>query len=461
MKTWLTIALGFALLACGTTNQEKQVAKREATALIGLGALCDDINAGVQRAARRMTLATEHGEIRRNLILWQLHTMQNCRRTLQLPDPRWAFLDLWTMTYQQKLYVEGEPRFAKKIPAAEAEEMKSIASEALDKLLEKIGVTARRVLTPSQFEQVREAARLWAEQNPIEGDTILARPSPSEDPSGAFQAILGVPAGVFSFGGGVKETAMAVEDVAIAAHHAVGAVEALPQTVRWQTELLLYALDEDPTMRRLFRDADQASDALESVAATVEKLPDHVRQTIRDVEATQPEFRKTIAEGRGVVEQANLAVERVGRNLDKLQETLAAVKPVSANTKDAGQAWERAFEQLNLLANPPVDPNAPPKPDAPPFDIKDAAKTAEWATKAAGEVKETVVELRQIVEGEGIDQRLAQIDTTTQSALDRTVARAEDLIDRLMSRAIIVIVVFFVALLGYRFAAVLVPRREE
>jgi hypothetical protein len=137
------------------------------------------------------------------------------------------------------------------------------------------------------------------------------------------------------------------------------------------------------------------------------------------------------------------------------------VKPVSANTKDAGQAWERAFEQLNLLANPPVDPNAPPKPDAPPFDIKDAAKTAEWATKAAGEVKETVVELRQIVEGEGIDQRLAQIDTTTQSALDRTVARAEDLIDRLMSRAIIVIVVFFVALLGYRFAAVLVPRREE
>ena len=60
-----------------------------------------------------------------------------------------------------------------------------------------------------------------------------------------------------------------------------------------------------------------------------------------------------------------------------------------------------------------------------------------------------------------LDQRLSEIDTTTQSALDRTVASAEDLIDRIMSRAIIVIVVFFVALLGYRFAAVLVPRREE
>jgi ABC-type transporter Mla subunit MlaD len=254
---------------------------------------------------------------------------------------------------------------------------------------------------------------------------------------------------------------MAVEDVAIAAHHAVGAVEALPQTVRWQTELLLYALDEDPTMRQLFRDADQASDALETVADTVEKLPDHVRQTIRDVEATQPEFRKTLAEGHGIVEQARLTVEQAGQNLDKLQETMASIEPVTANTKEAGHAWEGAFTQLNLLANPPKDPNAPPKPDAPPFDIKEAARTAEWATKAAGEVKETVVELRQIVEGEGLDQRLAQIDTTTQSALDRTVASAGDLIDRITWRAVLVIVVFFVALLGYRFAAAFVPRREE
>jgi hypothetical protein len=461
MKTWLTIALGFALLACSSTKQEKKTAKREATAVIGLGALCDDINAGVQRAARKMALATKNTEIRRNLILWQLHTMQSCRRALQLPDPRWAFLDLWTMEYQTKLYVEGTPGYAKEVTAAELEEMQSIASEALETLLANIAATARRVLTPDQFEQVSEAARVWSEQNPIVGDTILARPSPSEDPSGAFQAILGVPAGVFSFGGGVKETALAVEDVAVAAHHAVGAVESLPQTVRWQIELLLYALDEDPTMKGLFQDADEASDALVAVANTVEKLPEHVRQTIRDVEATQPEFRKTLAEGRGVVEQANLTVQQVGQNLDKLQETLASVEPVTANAKEAGQAWQGAFEQLNLLANPPEDPNAPPEPDAPPFDIKDAARTAEWATKAAGEFKETVVEVRQIIEGKGLDERLAQIDTTTQSALDRTVASAGDVLDGLTWRAVLVIVVFFVALLGYRFAAAYVPRREE
>lgn len=455
MKTWLTITLGCALLACATTRQEEKAIKREQTAFIGLSSLCDDINAGVQKAAREISLETKDREVRRKMILWQLHTMQSCRRALQLPDPRWAFLDLWTLMYQTKLYVEKGP--AKEMLGPQA----PIAAKAAGQLVAKIEATARSVLTAQQLKQATEAAHQWAEENPIEGDTISARPSLRQDKTGAFEAIMAVPAGVFSFGGGVKETAQAVEDVAIVAHHAVGAVEALPQTVRWQTELLLYTLDENPTLQGLIEDADKASDAVVRVADTVEKLPSRIEETIHGIEAAQPEFRKTLAEGRAVVEAAGTTVDRAGRNIDKLAETFPSVERTTANAKDAGQAWEGAFAQLNLLVHPPRDPNEPPKPPAPPFDIKDAARTAEWATKAAGEVKETVLELRKIVEGQGLDERLAQVDATTQSALDKAVARAEDLIDRITSRAIIVIVVFFVALLGYRFAAVLVPRREE
>jgi hypothetical protein len=454
MKTWLVIALGSGLLACATTKREEKAAKREEAVVIGLASLCDDINAGVQGAAREISLRTDDRELRRKMIVWQLRTMQACRRALQLPDPRWAFLDLWTLTYQTKLFVEegaGQKLLGPLAP---------IAIEALEEVLGRIKASAEAVLPSNRLSQITEAARLWAERNPIEDDTISARPSPSRDTTGVFDAILGVPAGVFSFGGGVKETAQAVEDVARVANHAVGAVEALPQTVRWQSELFLFTLAEDQTVRGLVKNADDASDAVVRVANTVEKLPNRVKETIRDVEAVQPEFRKTLAEGRGVVELAQATVERAGENIDKLQETFPSVERTSANAKEAGQAWEGAFAQLNLLVHPPKDPNEPPRPPAPPFDIKEAARTAEWATKAAGEVKETVIELRRIVEGQGLDERLAQVDSTTQTALDRTVARAEDLIDRLTWRAMIVIVVFFVALLGYRFAAVLVPRRE-
>ena len=51
-----------------------------------------------------------------------------------------------------------------------------------------------------------------------------------------------------------------------------------------------------------------ASDAVVRVADTAEKLPDRVKETIKDLEAVQPEFRKTLAEGRGIVELADLVV---------------------------------------------------------------------------------------------------------------------------------------------------------
>lgn len=455
MKTWLTIALGLALLACGTTKREKKEAKRKETVVIGLSSLCDEINAGVQGAARKISLQTDDRELRRKMILWQLRTMQACRRALQLPDPRWAFLDLWTLAYQTKLFAEkgaGQELLGPQAP---------IAIEALETVLGKIKASAESVLPPNRLSEIAEAARLWAERNPILDDTVSARPSPSRDTSGAFAAILGVPAGVFSFGGGVKETAQAVEDVARVANHAVGAVESLPQTVRWETELFLFTLAEDETIRELVGDADRASDAVVRVADTVEKLPDRVRQTIRDVEATQPEFRKTLAEGRDIVELAQATVDRAGLNIDKLHETFPSVERTSANAKDAGQAWEGAFAQLNLLVHPPRDPNEPPKPPAPPFDIKEAARTAEWATKAAGEVKEAVVEVRQIVEGRGFDERLEKIDATTQSTLDRTLAGAGDLVDRIAWRAVLVILVFFGALLGYRVALARLARQEK
>jgi hypothetical protein len=72
------------------------------------------------------------------------------------------------------------------------------------------------------------------------------------------------------------------------------------------------------------------------------------------------------------------------------------------------------------------------------MDFKDLATTAEYATKAAEEVHATVVELRAMLEGEG----LTRVGATTNSA-----------IGRLTWSLVIVIVVFFATLVGYRFVA--------
>jgi hypothetical protein len=279
-----------------------------------------------------------------------------------------------------------------------------------------------------------------------------------------FGALMSVPAGIFSVGGGTKDIAQSVSEVAAAADRSVEAVDSLPLNVRLQTELLLFKLEEDDTVQTLLGDISQVSSTIAGVGKTVEGLPDRIEstvaKTIREAESTQPEFRKTLVEGRGIVSEARAAVQDATSTIDNLGKE-GWVERTTANTVAAGDAWKGAFEQLNLLANPPREPDAPPPEPSPPFDLKDAAATAEWATKAAEEVRGTVVEVRSIIDGEGLDQRLRQIDSTTRTALDESTVRISSLLDQATLRGVLLIAVFFAGLLGYRFAVTRIPRLQK
>jgi hypothetical protein len=290
-----------------------------------------------------------------------------------------------------------------------------------------------------------------------------SRPSP-RDRDAMFGTLMSVPAGIFSVGGGTKDIAQSVSEVAASADRSVEAVDSLPLNVRLQTELLLFHLEEDDTVQTLLGDLSRVSNTLANVGATVESVPDRVEstiaKTIREVEAVQPELRRTLTEGRGIATEVRAAVQDATTTVDTIGRE-GWVERTSANAAAAGDAWKGAFEQINLLANPPRDPDAPPPEPSPPFDLKDAAATAEWATKAAQEVRGTVVEVRSIIDGEGLDQRLRQIDSTTRSALDESTARLGSLLDKATLRGVLLIAVFFAGLLGYRFAVTRIPRLQK
>ncbi|MHC4934184.1 MAG: hypothetical protein ACYTGV_18580, partial [Planctomycetota bacterium] len=445
MRSWQKVALGFAVAgtvaACGTTGREEERAKEQVMAQIGLREICDDINSEIQELARDVSRQTEDRELRRRTIMWQLNTMQDCRRTLQLPDPRWALLELWTMLAQAKLYLtvgEGKDLLGPQ---------QHLAVQAIESLLRRMSSRAGVILTPAQLKEVTAAAEEWAKANPMTGDGMYhsARPSP-RDRDQMFGALMSVPAGIFSVGGGVKDTAQAVSEVAASADRGVEAVDSLPLNVRLQTELLLFHLEEDDTIQKLLADLAKVSNAIADVGATVQSLPDRldatVAKTIREAESAQPEFQKTLVEGRGIVSEVRASVQDATTTIDTIGKE-GWVERTTAHTAAAGDAWKGAFEQLNLLANPPRDPDAPPPEPSPPFDIKEAAATAEWATKAAQEVRGTVVEVRSIIDGEGLDERLKQIDSTTRTALDESTARISGLLDKATLRGVLLIAVFF------------------
>ncbi len=453
-KILLSVAAAILLGACGTTRIQKQKATKAATAQIGMAGLVADINRHVQNTARQITANTEDREVKRVMIRWQMGTMEGCLRALQLPDPRWSFVNLWTMIYQTKKLASSG-----RVEELNAEQLKRIDT-ALDELQGMLKARALTVLTRKQLDDVTAAVKAWADKNPYTDTSMsgITGPTDFDDDNLVENALLAVPDSVFSLGGGVKDTAHGISDVADAANRAGSVVESLPWSVRWQTELLIYNIEEYQSTKQLLRNLDEISRSIATVSARVDSLPADIEHAVtkaaKDVERMQPELRATLKEGRGIVDEARGAIQETNTALDKVQETGVWVEKTAAHATEAGKAWEGAVEQVNLLVAQFDEPDdAPPTEPSPPFDMKDLARTAEEAAKTAEGLRASVVELRAIVEGDGIDQRLEQINTTTQSTLDQTTGAANTLINTITLRGAMLIVLFFLSLFGYRVAA--------
>ena len=442
MKFQLTIAVAVVCVvaACGTTRRQNKKAPAAESQKIDVQRIAQEMNASVQHSARTISLETDDREVRRMMILWQIDMLEVANLALHRPDPRWALIDLWAALYQFKVWLE---RGGDK---GRLSAQKDDVMEVLDRLLLLMRHRAGGVLTAKQVDQVDAGVREWAESHPIEGDVLNAPrgPAASRGSGGIFNVVMAVPEGIFTIGSGVKDTSVSISEVASAASRGVDVMSTLPLISRLQTELLIYSLEESEAVQKLLQDVSQVSDTVAGVGKTAEGLPDRIEEAairaIERVEETQPAFRKTLEKGdetldkaAAVVDSARKTIDGIGPVLDKVKDNGQWVERASEHLTHAGRAWEGAFEQINLMRK--RDPNQPPPP---PMDFKDLATTAEYATKAAEEVHATVVELRAMLEGEG----LTRVGATTNSA-----------IGRLTWSLVIVILVFFATLVGYRFVA--------
>ena len=462
MKTrWCLFGLLLVSVACGTTHASKKRAEKAATVQIGLAGIAADINRVIQDAARDISSETDDREVKRIMIRWQIGTMLGCRRALQLSDPRWSFVNLWTMVYQtQKLVESGVVTELNEKQLARA----TLALSDLQVMLEGRALT---VLTKKQLGDVQEAVKKWSKEHPYTDKSMsgVAGPSDFDDDDGVERALLAVPDSVFSLGGGVKDTAAGISDVAGAANRGASVVEAMPWMVRWQTELLLYNIEEYETIKQLVRNVDEITRAITTVSARVDALPDDLNTTLnnaaKQIESTQPEIRATLKEGRGIVDETRAAIQDTNTALDKVQEQGVWIEKTAAHATEAGKAWEGTVKEVNKLMESFDDPDAPKQTEpSPPFDMKDVARTAEEATKTAIELRASVVDLRAIVEGDGIDKRLESIDKATKSTIDGTTAAANALVNTITIRAALLILLFFGSLFGYRFAAGMLPKNR-
>ncbi|MEM8883179.1 MAG: hypothetical protein AAGD14_03835 [Planctomycetota bacterium] len=440
--------LAFSLLACGATRTEKEKVEEAESSKLDVELLAYGVQRVIQNTAEKVRSRTNDREVRKIMVRWQINSQLYLLRALRRPDPRIAFVDVWTQVSLTRAYItKGRGRGI-------LGELEPLVVDALTRVVEDIEAAAAGILTEDQVRTVSEAIEKYTGEAATEGREIGTSIDPASKDDVVTNVILAVPEGIVAIGSGVKDTAVSISEVASAAEQGVEVLGATPAMMRWQTELLLYTLEENQTIVQLLSNVDEVSDAVTSMSRTAEELPSRVEASVvkvlEEAEASQVEYRKTLAEGRAIVEETRAIigdtraiVDRVDPMLARVHENGKWIESAAGRATEAGNAWTGTVQEVQKLVDSFDDPDAPtPAEPSPPFDFKDVVTTAQEATATAESLRASVADLRAMLEGPAANRSVQQIEASTAAAIDRA-----------KGAGIVLILTFFGGLIVYRLIA--------
>lgn len=306
--------------------------------------------------------------------------VQGLNVMLDQEDSVIAFIETWALCSRFRAYLEeGEGASL----YGDGQKIAVSYARQIEAEIEQIG---RVFLKEDVFETARKNINEFANANPIKGAftgvTIFATEA-QKGQTNPFMSVIKIPMTPFRAIEGVDRTASAVNRFTDTAERFSDIVSELPESSRWQLQLLLYDLEETDMTKSFLASIAQFSESSGRLSKSVEELPKQLReelsQFIEDTDEKQENLRKTLEQA----EKTTLAITSTLQQLDKTSGSLGIVaKDVTQTT----QAWESAakttgdvIQELNKMKAPPGKTQS--------FDINEYRLAAEQTSQAANDIE--------------------------------------------------------------------------
>jgi hypothetical protein len=385
----------------------------------------------VTSAADEIAARAAERAVRRNTLLWKLRMTAAVERAAFAEDPQEAYVSVLAIAVAMHHYLtEGEGReiFG---------EHQAIAHEAAERLVEDAEGIGARYLTDGQLRRLVGEVEELARGRPIRGifvpETIPYTLGIGVDDPDALGWITRIPMAPVRALEGLDSGAQAIREFNRTAGHFVALLEILPQQIRWQSELLLYDIEDRETVDRTLSSLERVSESALAFAETAQTLPERLGEEsarlLEQIESSQGELRATVEATRAAFSDAEPLTAALARTAEQLSQ--------------AGLAWRAVVEEVRREPE-----REPEEPEPRPFDIVEFERAAQEVTTAAVELRQLVAELR----GLG-DSELAV-------AIERASSISDALVDRAAWRGLQLLLGFFLLLFAYRRMEAFLARRR-
>jgi hypothetical protein len=328
----------------------------------------------LKQSANELNDRLQTKRVEKTTLQMRARMVQGLNAMLDQEDPVIAFIETWALCKRFRIYVEegeGSKLFA------EGQEIAVKAGKRLESEIERIGQV---FMKDEVFEAASKNITEFANVNPISGtfyNVIVYATEVKKGQPNPFMSVLNLPMMPFKAIEGVDRTASAIYQFRDTAERFSDVVRELPESSRWQAELLLYEL-EDAEMVKTFLDSfTRFSESSAKMAVSVEKLPEQLgkelSEFVDEVDRKQANLQETLAQAEKTTVSVNETVEKLNALAKETSETAKAWESAAKATGEVTQGFKQGKEGESTKSS---------------FGIKEYQDAAKQTSQAATDIKE-------------------------------------------------------------------------
>ncbi|MHC4271675.1 MAG: hypothetical protein ACYST2_05125 [Planctomycetota bacterium] len=350
-----------------------------------------------------------------------LHTM------LEHEDTIIAFIETWGLCVRTTQYFESG---AGRNFFGEHQDIIVGAAKDIETEIERIG---QLFMNENLLSETRSNIRTFAGANPIKGtytNAVVYATAVKKDQPNPFVETISLPLAPFRAMEGVDRGALAIDRFTHTAQNFTDVVERLPETTKWQMQLLFYDLEETDTIKSFVESTQKISDSSIKLAQSTEDLPQRIREEatilIEEIDEKQQNIQTTLQQAETTAVAIDSALQNSVKAANAFDNTVDSITMTTNSWQEAAKATTEAIQEIQNLI-PKREPGTESS-----FKITDVRDVAQ-------EVGNTVNQISSL---------LASDDVEKLSSL------AQNLTNRITWRIAFLIVFAFILALGYRFLVV-------
>ncbi len=403
--------------------------------------LMDSHMADTVGTATEIAAGTQDRRVRENCLRWKMRTHDTYASILSEDDPRKAFVYAWTSAVQLRQYLTagaGKDIFGDRQAVAVTLAQK-MESEAL--------ALGRKHFSGHAIDAARPEIETIASHYSTQTTLDSKLPSLTDGASGELVALLKLPLLPVTTLEGASSTPRAIEHFTEATRDFSAIVQHLPESTRWQMELILMEMESSGPGAVLAKEMDHLQKITADATAALKTIPAEVRQevdkSLASIEKMQPQLKATLADARVVAEQMRLTADKTTEAIKEGRTTAEVASKTADQFAAASKSLQAAAAEIRgLLAD--YDKLRQPQPgEKPGPSVADYRAAADSFTAAAREIRTLLDEL--------------QHPKGQQVALGQMAGEIRNAADFIMWRAIALAVTVFALALLYR----LIVRRKQ